>query len=215
MIKKIINHTKELIQKTGRKIINKAYRKRLINKEFSLISSNCTGGLILHDLNLKFLSPTINLFFFAEDFIKFVEKLEYYIKQEIVFADEKDYDYPIGFLDDVKIHFMHYENKEEAKTTWEKRRSRINYDNLFIMMTDRDGCTENIIDRFNKLPYKNKVIFTNKKYEQYPAAFHIKGFENDSNVGQLNEFSNSFGKKYYDQFDYVKWFNNEKGGVRK
>jgi uncharacterized protein (DUF1919 family) len=40
----------------------KAERSRLTNKEVTIFSSNCIGGVIYHDLGLRFMSPTINLF---------------------------------------------------------------------------------------------------------------------------------------------------------
>ena len=43
----------------------------LKNKDFTIISHNCVGGVIYHDLGLKFNTPTINLFFMAKDFIKY------------------------------------------------------------------------------------------------------------------------------------------------
>ena len=39
-------------------------RVKLFNQTPCIIASNCNGGIIYHDLGLKFLSPTINLFFF-------------------------------------------------------------------------------------------------------------------------------------------------------
>ncbi|MBU3180691.1 DUF1919 domain-containing protein [Clostridium psychrophilum] len=196
------------VSEINRKIINSGNKNRLKNKDFSLISSNCNGAFMMHDLDLKFLTPTVNLFFFPNDFIKFVENIDFYLKQKLEFIDDKNYDYPIGKLKDVKIHFMHYKNNEDAEKQWYKRSKRINPKNIFIMMTDRDGCTEEMIRDFDNLPYKNKVIFTNKKYKQYSSAFYIKGFENQSSIGNIFEFKNILGKKYYDDFDYVNWFNN-------
>lgn len=103
---------------------------------------------------------------------------------------------------------MHYKTEEDAKLKWEERTKRINKENLFIMMTDSDGCTEEIIQRFDKLPYKNKVLFTNKEYNKYSCTYYIKGFEEQECVGHLFQFKNIVGEKYYDDFDYVKWFNN-------
>lgn len=53
-----------------RKRINTKNRERLDNKDFSLLSSNCLGGFILHDLGLRFNSPFINLWLKPGDFIK-------------------------------------------------------------------------------------------------------------------------------------------------
>lgn len=44
-----------------RKAVNWKNQKRLKNRDFSLLSSNCNGVFILHDLGLRFNSPTVNL----------------------------------------------------------------------------------------------------------------------------------------------------------
>lgn len=88
---------------------------------------------------------------------------------------------------------------------------RINYDNIFILFTDRDGCTYDDLVRFEKLPFKNKIAFTHKKYLELKHAFYISGFENQESVGALMNWVSRFSPfKYYDRFDYVSWFNGEK-----
>ena len=75
------------------------------------------GGVILHELGERFNSPTVNLFFGAEDYIKFLEKLDHYLGQTLVEA-QSDKDYPVAKLDDITIYFMHYpsfEPKESGK----------------------------------------------------------------------------------------------------
>lgn len=58
-----------------------------------------------------------------------------------------------------------------------KKEKRINWDNLFIMGIDGDNCTYDSIKKFDNLPYKNKVIFTNKSYPEFKSSYFIKGFE--------------------------------------
>ncbi len=41
------------------KIINKVNRKKLKNQDFTLVTSNCTGGILYHWLGLKFRSQFI------------------------------------------------------------------------------------------------------------------------------------------------------------
>lgn len=92
--------------------------------DISLISMNCIGGTFYHDMNCKFLTPTVNLFFTASDFIKFVNDLDYYLSfTPVVEMGEK---YPIGTLDDIKIFFMHYDSCEDALQKWEDRKKRVN-----------------------------------------------------------------------------------------
>lgn len=59
---------------------------------------------------------------------------------------------------------MHYKTFEDAKEKWDSRKNRLNYNNLFIICTDRDGCTYEQIKRFDQLTYKNKIMFTHKLY---------------------------------------------------
>lgn len=194
-----------------REMINLRNRERLANRDFTLIASNCNGAFILHDLNLRFNSPTVNLFLYPSDFIKYVKNLKYYSSLNLEFIKEKDINYPIGKLDDIKIYFMHYKSEEEARQKWEERTKRINYDNIFIMMTDRDGCSEQDLQEFENLEYKNKVIFTHIQYDNIKSSFYIKGFENEKQIGHIFEFKNeNTGEKYYDDFDYVTWFNEGK-----
>lgn len=193
-----------------REKINNKNKKRLKNKDFSLISSNCNGAFILHDLGLRFNSPFVNLWMKPNDYIKLLQKLEYYLSCEMTFTEESNISYPIGVLDDIKIYFQHYKTPEEAKQKWFERAERIDMNNLFIMFTDRDGCTYQNLSDFNSLPYKNKIVFTNKPYPEFKSAYYLKGWENDDSVGMCFEFKNSFtGKKYYDDFDYIGWFNQE------
>ena len=139
-------------QKAARELFNQKNIERLKNKDFSIIASNCNGAFISHDLKLRFNTPTVNLFLYPDDFIKYVKNLEHYTKCDLKFIQEEGITYPIGLLDDIKIYFMHYKSEEQASEKWNSRTKRINFDNLFIMMTDRDGCTIEHIKQFDELP---------------------------------------------------------------
>ena len=148
-----------------RKIINRFNQKKLKNKEFTLISSNCNGCLICHDLNVRFNSPFVNLYLDARDFIKYLKNMEHYNNCELSFINKENIDYPVGMLDDIKLYFVHYESEEQARSKWIERSKRINLENLFILMADRDGCTKDDLIEFDNLPYKNKIVFTHVPYD--------------------------------------------------
>lgn len=191
-----------------RKVVNKYNQIRLKNKDFTLIASNCNGCLICHDLNLRFNSPFVNLYLDSRDFIKYLKNMEHYNNCELSFINKENIDYPVGMLDDIKLYFVHYESEEQARSKWIERSKRINLENMFILMTDRDGCTKDDLIEFDNLPYKNKIVFTHVPYDDIKSAVYIKGFEKDNEVGMCFKFKNRFtGKKYYDDFNYVKWFN--------
>lgn len=193
-----------------RPVINKKLQRRLKNHRMSVIAGNCNGALILHDLNEQFRSPFVNLYLEPADFIRYLQNPRHYQQVELIF-EATDKPYPVGKLDDIRLYFVHYHSEREARDKWIARSARINWDNLFVIMTDRDGCSEQNMADFDALPYENKVIFTHKAYPQFASAYYVRGFENQPEVGDLFEFSGWFGKKYYDQFDYVAWFNRNHG----
>lgn len=183
------------------------------NKDFTIISNNCWGGTVYQDLHLPYLTPTVGLFFYAPDYIKFVENLAHYINQELKFSNDSKYDeanesrksrlYPVGVLDDIEIHFLHYESEKEAFEKWNKRKERINYNGLFLKFDDRDLSTFELMLRFDKIEnVKNKVIFSAKKINTIRTVF-LPHYKNDKCIGDI-----STNRYYYRKnFNLVKWLN--------
>lgn len=80
-------------------------------------------------------------------------------------------------LVDIRVNLVHYRTFEEGLKKWEERKRRINWNNLFIVGTERWDCNYETIKSFEQLPY-NKVFFTHYK----------------------NQF---LLRRYLDDFDYV------------
>lgn len=83
-------------------------RKQLRRKDISILCNNCTGGFILHDLGLRFDSPTINMFFHDLDFFDFIEHFEHYITKPLIQIPNPKYDpaapdYPVASLSGGRI----------------------------------------------------------------------------------------------------------------
>lgn len=194
-----------------RKIRNFKNRKKLKNTTFTLIANNCNGTFLYHDLGVKFYSPFINLALNTEDFIKYLKNIEHYMNTPLTFSKNENSPFPIGILDDIKISFVHYETEKIAKEKWIERTKRINLENLFILLTVDENCDKKLLADFDSLPFKNKVIFTNSKNVKSSSTFFIKNFvmEGSAPHGYYKFINKISGKRYYDQFDYVKWFNNE------
>lgn len=163
-------------------------------------------------MGLRFNSPTINLWFKPKDYIKFLKNLKYYLyecKMQQDVDESQKYKYPVGILDDIRIYFQHYESYESAKEKWYKRVKRINFDNLYIVMVQRDGCTEAEIEEFDELKYKHKIIFTVKNYPEYKSAYYIQNSEKDmTEVKNLCDYQGKFtGKRIFDEFDWIQFLN--------
>lgn len=190
--------------------INKRNRHRLVQKSRTIISNNCIGGLISHYLGIRFQSPTVNLFIKPKDYIKMLTEFDKYFDPSVeIIKVDWDGAYPVGRIYDCEVYFMHYKSFEEAVSKWHERCLRIDKNSLYIMMTDRDGCTVDDMKAFDALPYTNKVIFTNQKHEEIDSSYYIRGFEKEKSLGNIQESMNIFGKRYVDQFDYVSFLNRE------
>lgn len=157
-------------------------------------------------------SPTRNFYFNADDYIKFCSNLDYYLGLE-----PKDYtgnysgggsEYLMASLGDLKMFLVHYSSVEQCRVEWIRRRKRINKNNMFLIMNDRNYCTEQHIKAFDALPYEHKVCFTHRAYPQYKSTYCISGSEHDDYLKPITNYVYKLWiKRYYDQFDFVDWLN--------
>ena len=117
--------------------INRKNQKRLVNKNITLICSNCTGGVLYHWLNLKFQSPFINLYMDNKDFITALENFDEFLTEDIVEDLNSQKSYPVGIgCHGERIHFMHYKDFPSALEKWNIRKKRINRNNIAVMLTN-------------------------------------------------------------------------------
>lgn len=209
-----------ILQKVYRKISCTINRKRLKNKNFTILAPTCIAGVIYHNLGQKFLSPTINLFMTEEDFFKFVNDLKWYIEQDVIEIDSNK-DFPVGMIigrkkeDNIVINFNHYKNFDEARNKWNERKKRINYDNIFIIMSDRSNeVSYKYVEQLGKLRKiaKGLCFFTSKEYD-FEYTLQLKKYKNEQHVKSymINDISPILHKLVWeDEFDYVYWLNTGK-----
>ena len=203
-----------LFQRVEWRLYKEFKRRKLKNTTPTIISSNCNGEFWYYDMKLKFLSPTINLSFDMNEYVKMLENLRWYMEQPILPYEDNRFEFPTGKLADIEIRFNHYDTFDEAVAKWEERKKRIDWDNLFILGIDGDNCTYKTMQRFDQLPYKNKVIFTHISYPEIESSYYIHGFENEEGVGVLLDFKKQFlVRRYLDDFDYVSFLNGK--GIRR
>ena len=199
-----------LISRIEWRLYKELKRLRLKNRQPTIIASNCIGTFIYYDMKLRFNSPTINLSFDMNDYVRFLENLPWYLEQEVVPCEDKRFDYPCGMVEDVQIRFNHYKTFEEAADKWNERKQRIDWDNLFIIGIDGDDCTYESLRQFNALPYPNKVVFTHKPYPEFSSAYYLPGFEDMGGIGRTTDFKDQFLiRRYMDQFDYISFLNGK------
>ena len=212
--------------KIGREISRKIRARKLINHNFSIISNTCVGGVISNSLGEQFRSPTVNLVIHENEFITFVENLKEYSTCEIEKPNEseieqyKNFKYPVGILrgknnlPDIPLFFVHYGSFDDAVKKWHDRFNRINYDDLYILMDRGMDASDELLDKFNSLPFKNKVFFTHKQDSQrwknnFTFSFYNK--EKYKNGCLYSSFKRGLAEyRCLDEFDYTEWLNNGK-----
>lgn len=168
------------IKRKYMKYTSKIRMKKLKNTDFSIISNNCWAGSVYQSYGLSYRTPTVGLFIMAEDYIKFLSNLKYYIEEceiefiepakskyiEYLSKDKRFGNYPIGVLDDVEIEFLHYHSEDEAREKWNRRKARINWDRLLVKFNDQNLCTKELSEKFYTLDFPNKLFFTvNKDFD--------------------------------------------------
>lgn len=156
---------------------------------------------------MQYTSPTLGLYFWAEDYVEFLSHLDHYLHEaKITFVEHSKHKlgderrakwkhwYPIGLLDGkVEIQFLHYYTEEEAAEKWYRRADRVNMNDLLVIGMDQNLCTEKNILTFDKLPFKHKVFFSSRPLKGDSIVF-IKEFENDGQVGDPYKKGHLFDK---------------------
>lgn len=165
------------------------------------------GGVITHELGQRHNSPTVNLYMLPTEFIRFVSNLDYYLSCEIeeVYTENT---YPVGRIDDVRLYFVHYTDFEAAKKKWKERCKRVNRNNIYVIMCERDGCTYEDLLHFDKLQYAHKVVFTAREYPQIHSSYHIPGTNLNGEVRDICAYkSKKTAERWIDDFDFIDFLN--------
>lgn len=194
MMSKFIKKAKRKLNKRIYTIRRNRTCKNIKYKDFTIISNNCWAGKAYQYLDLPYLSPTVGLYFFADDYLRFVSDLRYYIDLDLKFISAEQSKYaeilkkrnqthvPIGILDDVEIVFLHYFSENEAKEKWDRRKKRINYDNLIIKFSNMNLCTEKHLQEFDSLPFLSKFMLNIRKKPKYASEIYWSGKKSQTEI---------------------------------
>ena len=200
-----------MIRHAIRKLRLAKRKAALANGGVTVIAKDCTGAMLLHDLGLRFDTPTVNLFFTAGDFVKLSSRLEHYIGAELGEDTTANEPFPVGLLDDVRVYFRHYKTFATARQKWLERCKRIHWDNLRFLMTDGCGSSEALVHEFDALPLKHKVLLTCRDYRDVQCAvkMNIPGRDGkDLGAPELFRYKGLFlADKVIDDLDYISFLN--------
>ena len=186
----------------------------IVTPDTSIISSNCFAGRIMQDLGMQYNTPTLGLYFFADDYIEFLRNLKYYLTEaKLEFLDQSRYPlanerrkkwshwYPIGLLGGkVEIQFLHYHSETEAAEKWYRRAARVNWDKLFIIGMEQNLCTEDCIRAFDKLNFERKLFFSSKDLPDLKSNCFLELFAEQGEVGDPYQKADVYYREFTKKF---------------
>lgn len=104
-------------------------------------------------LGLPFTSPLVNIYWDRDQYSLFIQDPLFYLNTELQMVSDGDIKkgiWPIGKLGDVErtvsLQFTHSISFADAKEQWDRRKTRINPNNLFVKM----GFASNVSNEKNK-----------------------------------------------------------------
>ena len=187
-------------------------RAGLRNRDFSILANNCWGGMIYRDRRLPYLSPTCGTYFFSKDYLRFISDPHRYLAMELEEVPVKESPYAeelialhgenvvIGRMGDAEVVLLHYPTFAEAKAKWDRRKERINWDNLLVKYSDQNGFRPEDFEVFRALPYRNKLFLTvNPAYagpftrvipDEWGEGYAVDDIKSSFRVMNVNEVLN-------------------------
>lgn len=192
----------QLRVKVTDKCLVKQRRKQINNDDFTIIANNCWGGFVYQRYGLPYLTPTVGLYFFADDFIKLAFNLEDYMTKPLEFIPYTESKYkaeferrmhthiPIARLGDIEVAFLHYKTQEEAAQKWKRRVARINYNNLIFKFGKQYNCTADHLLAFDSLACQKKICFVPpEEVSLIKCGIAVKSFAGKSWCDDVREYA--------------------------
>jgi uncharacterized protein (DUF1919 family) len=173
--------------KIQKNIIAKRFYRSFGRTSHCYISQNCIGGRF-YDLQRRgYTSPTVGLWFEPSGFLKFCANLRDNLQADLL-PDQTESNragYPVGRIHGIKVMFQHYPAFAAAKSAWNRRAARVSLDDVFILMTDRDGFAAADLQGFEQLPTTRKILFSHRKMPHNDNVVYVPGFEKEGCIGEL------------------------------
>ena len=137
------------------------------NARFTVLSEQCYAGTLYRYLGLEALTPLKNMWVSTEDYFRILgDPRGYFSESPVFWKSSEDYDpgyespaFPILKLKgDVLLYCNHDTDPEQAIEAWNRRRKRVNYDNILVTYYAKNRREE---EAFYRQPrYAGRRCFT-------------------------------------------------------
>ena len=193
---------------------------QLLENPITILSDDCWGAYAYNRLGLRFSSPLMNIQWDTDEYAKFVMDPMFYLQTELTMVQEGNLPngvYPIGQLGDndrnVKLQLVHSIDFATAKELWDRRKKRINPNNVFVKMGIKcsDKNKAKYLKIFEQVPY-NKVLFYGGNTDA-EGVFKTNRFTwHQSNIELVKfwDYSDWVRLHYYESLDLLKLLTGAK-----
>ena len=211
-------HIWEPLKVWRRRIAARLTQRRVTNRDFTIISNDCFGGMAYEELAMRYNSPFVGLFVVPEDYMQLLRNLRATCAVPICFKSESRHRpinewrevirraYPIGVLrDEIEIHFLHYGSREEAEAKWVRRAARINWDNLLVKICWHDDARmESWLREFDTMPFLRKLALVPPESPALRSSVALRNYSTDGTAQYWMA---------HRHFDVAEWIN--RGAIRR
>lgn len=150
-----------LIDKFVSKLLSLYESYHLKYCDFAIVTNNCWGYKLYNSLGRQYNTPFVGLFLHPACYLKVCRDLPKYLDLRLVDVNheskyfDNEVSYPVGHLDGIEIHFLHYKSNAECITKWNERARRLSYHiskgkKVLFQFNDRDFATKSQIKKFHE-----------------------------------------------------------------
>lgn len=177
--------------------------RRLLPERFSIISDDCWGGQLYRQIHLSYATPTVGLWIRPGDYLDYIGLIEEGPGGHDLEFIQSDKPYPVASVSGIRIHFMHFDNEDEARDQYQKRWERVHHDKiLFKIDFGKPGYRLEDIERWNDMKLAHSVAVYPSEMEIPPEGVH-NGIEiPDWVLDGAKMFDVT--RKYFDVFEWVR-----------
>jgi hypothetical protein len=154
----------------------------------TIVSDDCWGGEFYREYTLKYTTPFVGLFVEPESYLELVENFHEVVNRPLEFADSPR-PFPVARLGGVIINFMHYKSRDEAAQSWLRRRSRINFKDLYFKVDFSPRSpfgsvdySQEDIDCWNRIATSRHIALVNsiELLERVRNSIYVENWEIDA-----------------------------------
>ncbi len=184
-------------------------------ESFTIISDDCWSYGPYVDFRVKFSTPFIGIRIEPPCYLELLKDIQGYVESPLTFINYSKYnhvnswrekdrlDFPIARLKNgIELLFVHESNEDIGREKWQRRLTRINWNNLFIKFRESSwGFDPQYLIEFDQLEYEYKICFTMEERPAFDWAISAPDyFQKISSGGNIYEPT----KKHFDVKNWIK-----------